>query len=224
MLFMFVSSIVWAPGRAQASESEPVESACSQAVAASPTSSAFAGPAAVPVLRTRVTDLPGALSKACKDELAARLHEIELKSGIQLAVLLVESTGSVSIEEYAVQVFAKSKLGQAGVDNGLLLVVALKDRRVRLEVGYGLEGTVTDVIAAHIIAYDIKPAFAANRFEAGLRDAVNDIAVTIGVNALRDAATGTASVGKPPMFPSLQVRISRTGKTNRNHRTLRFTT
>ncbi|WP_321959709.1 TPM domain-containing protein [Paraburkholderia sp. J69-1] len=127
----------------------------------------------VPDLAGRVTDTTGIVTAACKAELTRRLASLEDTTGVQLAVLLVETTGQQSIEQYATAVFDKWKLGQQNIDNGVLLVAALKDHRVRIEVGYGLEGTIPDVLAADIIRTRIVPAFRSGHFERGIRDAVN---------------------------------------------------
>jgi uncharacterized protein len=146
--------------------------ACSHIVGADAASIPQAS-AGVPDLAGRVTDTTGIVSAACKDDLTRRLASLEKSTGVQLAVLLVETTGQQSIEQYATAVFDKWKLGQQNIDNGVLLVAALKDHRVRIEVGYGLEGTIPDVLAADIIRTRIVPAFRSGHFERGISDAVN---------------------------------------------------
>ncbi len=130
----------------------------------------------IPDLAGRVTDTTGIVTDACKTELTNRLAKLENTTGVQLAVLLVDSTGQQSIEQYATAVFEKWKLGQQNVDNGVLLVAALKDRRVRIEVGYGLEGAIPDVVAADIIRTRIVPAFRSGNVEHGISDAVGALA------------------------------------------------
>ena len=90
-------------------------------------------------------------------------------------VLTVPTIGSESIEEYATRVFDAWKLGQKGKDNGVLVVVAPKDRKMRIEVGYGLEGTLTDATASRIIRNEMTPQFKADNFDGGVESGVNAI-------------------------------------------------
>ena len=87
------------------------------------------------------------------------LGELDRKTTAQIAVLTIETTSGVSIEEYSVELFQKWGIGQKGKDNGLLLLVSVKDRKVRIEVGYGLEGAITDAISSRIIRNIIVPHF-----------------------------------------------------------------
>ncbi|WP_081071878.1 TPM domain-containing protein [Burkholderia territorii] len=130
-------------------------------------------PEAPPPLKGRVTDMTGVLSVACASELTDRLADLERRLGVQMAILLVGSTGHATIEQFATAVFEKWRLGQSKIDNGLLLVAALNDRTVRIEVGYGLEGAIPDVVAGRIIRERIVPAFREKRIEAGVSDAVD---------------------------------------------------
>ncbi|WP_321787696.1 TPM domain-containing protein [Paraburkholderia sp. J94] len=148
--------------------------ACTQAYAA-PLVDTVLSADSIPHPQGRVTDLTSALSSACTADLTRRLAALEQQTGDQLAVLLVPSTGDVSIEQYATQIFEQWKLGQKKADNGILLVAALHDHHVRIEVGYGLEGTVPDVIAGRIIRERIVPAFRDNKFEAGISAAVDSL-------------------------------------------------
>ncbi|MCA8061481.1 TPM domain-containing protein [Burkholderia sp. AU38729] len=120
-----------------------------------------------------MTDTTGVLGAACASELTDRLAALEQQLGVQIAILLVGSTGQSTIEQFATTVFDQWKLGKAEVNNGLLLVAALNDRTVRIEVGYGLEGTIPDIVAGRIIRERIVPAFRENRIEAGISDAVD---------------------------------------------------
>ncbi|KVU67584.1 hypothetical protein WK73_25605 [Burkholderia ubonensis] len=123
-----------------------------------------------------MTDTAGMLSETCKADLMRRLKDLEQRNGTQLALLIVPSTAPQTIEQFAAAVFEKWKLGQKRVDNGMLLVTAVKDHRVRIEVGYGLEGAVPDVVAGQIIRDRIVPAFRQGAFEAGLSDAIDSLA------------------------------------------------
>lgn len=124
---------------------------------------------AVPALKQRVTDLTATLDASQSAALEARLAALETEKGAQIAVLIVASTGEDSIEAYATRVFEQWKLGRKGVDDGILLLVAKDDRALRIEVGYGLEGAVTDVQAARIIRERITPAFREGDFFGGIQ-------------------------------------------------------
>jgi uncharacterized protein len=113
----------------------------------------------VPPLRSPVTDLTGTLTPDQVAALEAKLRTFESGKGSQIAVLVVPSTEPEAIEQYALRVAEAWKLGREGVDDGALLLVALGDRRVRIEVGYGLEGALPDAIANRIIDEGIVPAF-----------------------------------------------------------------
>jgi uncharacterized protein len=113
----------------------------------------------VPPLSSPVTDLTGTLTPDQVAALEAKLRTFESGKGSQIAVLVVPSTEPEAIEQYALRVAEAWKLGREGVDDGALLLVALGDRRVRIEVGYGLEGALPDAIANRIIDEGIVPAF-----------------------------------------------------------------
>ncbi|NIE69095.1 TPM domain-containing protein [Burkholderia sp. Ax-1719] len=142
--------------------------------------------------RGRVTDMTGALSVDCQSDLSRRLAELELQTGDQLAVLIVPSTGDDTIEQFATQIFERWKLGQKKVDNGILLVAALHDRHVRIEVGYGLEGTIPDVLAGRIIRERIVPAFKDRNYEAGISAAVDALTQRLAVQPSQDQQAQTA--------------------------------
>ncbi len=129
----------------------------------------------VPYLSGRVVDEAEILDDAARASLSGRLKTHEEKTGNQIAVLTVNSLGGANIEDYAVAVFAEWKLGQAGKDNGLLLVVAPSERRMRIEVGYGLEGTLTDGTAGRIIHSVITPRFKDGDFAGGISEGVDAV-------------------------------------------------
>ena len=129
----------------------------------------------VPFLTGRVTDNAQILSDETRKAVTANLKAHEEKTTNQIAVLTVPTLDGVSIEEYAVTVFNTWKLGQKGKDNGVLLIVAPKDRKMRIEVGYGLEGTMTDGIAGSIIRNAITPFFKNNDYDRGIDEGVRAI-------------------------------------------------
>lgn len=138
-----------------------------------------AAPVTIPPLSARVTDLTQTLDAGQRAQLESQLAGLEQRKGAQLAVLLVPSTGDDSIEDYAVRAFEQWKLGRKGVDDGVLLVVAKNDRTLRIEVGYGLEGTITDVQAGRIIREQIVPSFQKGDFPGGIQAGVNSLIALI---------------------------------------------
>lgn len=129
----------------------------------------------VPYLSGRVNDEAEILSEGVRRALSERLRAHEERTGNQIAVLTIPSIGAESIEDYAVRVFEAWKLGQAGKDNGVLVVVAPQDRRLRIEVGYGLEATLTDLLAGRIIRTLMTPRFKAGDYDGGVEAGVNAI-------------------------------------------------
>jgi uncharacterized protein len=126
----------------------------------------------VPLLSGRVVDNAELLSVAARDSIAAKLKAHEDSTGNQIAVLIIPSLEGDSVEPYAVRVFETWKLGKKGKDNGTLLLVAPKERKLRIEVGYGLEGTLTDAVTSRIIRNVIAPQFKAGKFDEGLDEGV----------------------------------------------------
>ena len=142
----------------------------------------FAGVAVAagyPPLTGRVNDGAGLLDTATRAQLDGKLAALEDKSGIQLVVATVKSLDGQAVEPYANELFRAWKLGQKGKDNGALLLVAPNERKVRIEVGYGLEGTLTDAIGKIIIANAIVPRFKANDYSGGIVRGVDDIITTL---------------------------------------------
>jgi uncharacterized protein len=128
-----------------------------------------------PPLTGRVVDQAKILSPLTAADLERKLADLEQKSGIQLVVATVPSLGGQEIEPYANELFRAWKLGEAKKNNGVLLLIAPKEHRVRIEVGYGLEGTLTDAISSLIIANAITPRFKAGDFNGGVTRGVDDI-------------------------------------------------
>lgn len=127
----------------------------------------------VPFLTGRVTDNAQILSDETRQSITERLKAHEDKTTNQIAVLTIKTLDGVGIEEYAVAVFNEWKLGQKGKDNGILVVVAPNDRRMRIEVGYGLEGTMPDGVAGSIIRNVMTPHFKNNDYNKGIDEGVN---------------------------------------------------
>jgi len=127
----------------------------------------------IPPLTARVTDLTQTLAPAETAALEAKLADWEARTSVQLVVLVVPTTQPEPIESYSLRVAEKWKIGRKGQDNGALFLIAKNDRKMRIEVGYGLEGTLTDVTARRIIAENVAPAFRENRFAAGINAGVD---------------------------------------------------
>lgn len=141
-------------------------------------------PVAVPQLSDRVTDLTGTLSAAERQALEGKLAAVEQRKGVQIAILIVPTTGADTVEQYARRVFDQWKLGRKGVDDGVLLLVAKADRTVRIEPGYGLEGAIPDIAAGRIVREQITPAFRQGDFAGGLGAGVDSLIRLIDGEAL----------------------------------------
>ncbi len=131
---------------------------------------------AVPKLTARVTDLTGSLSQQDQAALESHLAQLEQQKGSQIAILLVPTTQPETVEQYALRVAEAWKLGRGKVDDGVLILLAKNDRKMRIEVGYGLEGAIPDVVAKRIIAEVMAPAFRKGDFAGGLAAAVDTLA------------------------------------------------
>jgi uncharacterized protein len=123
-----------------------------------------------------VNDVAGILSPAEKEALERKLVLIDDSSSNQIAVVILPTLDGYPIEDYATKLFRDWGIGNKKTNNGILLLVAINDRKVRIEVGYGLEGAVPDITANSIIDNDIKPAFRARAYYEGIDKATDDIA------------------------------------------------
>jgi uncharacterized protein len=130
---------------------------------------------AVPPLTGRVVDKTATLSGSDIASLDKILRDFEARKGSQIAVLIVPTTQPESIEQYSIRVAEAWKIGRRKVDDGAILVVAKDDRKLRIEVGYGLEGALTDVTAKRIIDEVITPKFRSGDFAGGISEGVNRI-------------------------------------------------
>lgn len=138
------------------------------------TSAAWAD-VAVPPLTGRVVDLTATLSADQAASLEQTLKDFEARKGSQLAVLIVPTTQPETIEQYSLRVVEQWKLGRKKVDDGALLIVAKNDRKLRIEVGYGLEGALNDATSKRIIDEIITPKFRSGDFAGGISDGVDRI-------------------------------------------------
>jgi uncharacterized protein len=133
----------------------------------------------VPYLSGRVNDNADILSSATVSELNAELKAFEDSTSNQVVVLTINSLDGANLEEYSVNVAQTWKLGQKGKDNGVLLLVVKDDRKIRIEVGYGLEGTLTDALCSTIIQRQILPRFRNGDYDGGVEGGVKAILGTI---------------------------------------------
>jgi uncharacterized protein len=130
---------------------------------------------AFPPLTGRVVDSANIIPQAVSDRVTAKLASLEAKSGIQLVVATVKSLEGDDIEPYANGLFRAWKLGEKQKNNGVLLLVAPNEHKARIEVGYGLEGTLTDALSKIIITNAMAPRFKAGDFGGGIERGVDDI-------------------------------------------------
>ncbi len=133
----------------------------------------------VPYLAGRVNDLAGLLSPQTEQQLESRLEQLEQATGAQVAVLTLASLEDEALEDFSMRVVETWKLGREGVDDGVLLLVSRDDRKLRIEVGYGLEPTLTDVRSRRIISNLMVPRFREGDFDGGVRDAIEAIDATV---------------------------------------------
>ena len=162
------------------------------------------GPIAVPKLTARVIDQTGSLTAAERSALEAKLAAFEQSHGSQVAVVLVPSIGTETIEEFAGRVTDEWKLGRKGVDDGVLVAVAKQERKIRIHTGRGVQGTLTDALSRRIAADVIAPRFRTGDFAGGLNDGVDAIMKAIEGEALPlPPASRPPATGKVDSFSSL---------------------
>jgi uncharacterized protein len=143
----------------------------------------------VPPLRGRVNDLAGMLSPQAAQALESELAALERSDSTQIVVLTVKSLEGEVLEEYSIKVAEQWKIGQKGLDNGAILLVARNDRKIRIEVGRGLEGKLTDLMTGRIIRHEIIPHFKEGDYSGGIET---------GVRALIAAAKGEYTASDKP--------------------------
>lgn len=139
--------------------------------------------AAFPALGGRVVDQAAIIPAGTRATIEQKLADLEARSGIQFVVATVASLDGQEIEPYANALFRQWKLGEAQKNNGVLLLIAPKERRVRIEVGYGLEGTLTDALSKVIIVNAITPRFKAGDFGGGALRGVEDVITVLTTDA-----------------------------------------
>jgi uncharacterized protein len=128
---------------------------------------------AVPPLVGRVVDQTGTLSSGDVESLNQTIRSFEARKGSQIAVLIVPTTDGEAIEQFSLRAAEAWKIGRKKIDDGTMLVIAKNDRHLRIEVGYGLEGALTDVTTKRIIDEEITPKFKSGDFAGGVSAGVN---------------------------------------------------
>ncbi|PPD02245.1 MAG: hypothetical protein CTY36_09820, partial [Methylocystis sp.] len=128
-----------------------------------------------PLLAGRVVDEADVIPPSTKSAIETKLRDLEDKSGIQLVVASVNSLDGLDVETYANGLFRAWKLGEAKKNNGVLFLVAPNERKMRIEVGYGLEGTLTDALSKIILTSAVAPRFKARDYGAGIERGVEGI-------------------------------------------------
>lgn len=164
-------------------------------------------PLDIPPLTGRIVDPAHILPADLTARLTQDLEAHETKTGNQVAVLVLPSLESEPLEPFSHRVATTWALGQKGTDNGVLLLVALRERKVRIEVGYGLEGTLTDLRSARIIRNDIVPRFRADDLPGGIAAGVRAILQTLEGAALEESAPPRRDADEAPAIQYLLVGI-----------------
>lgn len=127
-----------------------------------------------------VTDAAGLLDPASRQQLEQQLSEFEKRTTYEIAVVTIPSLEGETIESYAVELFRRWGIGKKWKDNGVLLLIAAQDRKIRIEVGYGLEALIPDAAAGSIIRSDLTPAFRQSRYAEGIHAAADSLMARLG--------------------------------------------
>ena len=150
-------------------------------------------PSKIPTFDSPVVDTTGTLDAATKLQLEQQALALQQRKGSQLQVLMIPSTQPEDIESYAVRAFESFKLGRKGVDDGVLLVVAKDDRKVRIEVGYGLEGAIPDIAAGRVIQEYMVPKFRQGDYAGGVVDATAQLVKLVDGEPLPEPVASNAT-------------------------------
>jgi uncharacterized protein len=155
----------------------------------------------VPQLTGHVNDYAGMLSPQVRQELEARLIAFERSDSTQIVVLTIPTLGGETLEEFSIKVAEAWRIGQKGVDNGAILLVAKQERKIRIEVGRGLEGKLTDLVSGRIIRGDIAPRFKSGDIGGGIAAGVTAImAVVKGEYKAAPRDLNQKRKSAPPIF------------------------
>lgn len=154
----------------------------------------------VPALQSRVNDLAGLLSPEVSRRVEAELAGFEKSESTQIVVLTIPTLEGESLEEFSIKVAETWKIGQEGKANGVILLVAKQERKVRIEVGRGLEGKLTDLVSGRIIRNEIAPHFKTGDFDGGVIAGTNAIMAVVKGEYMPDDRVGhQGRKGAPPL-------------------------
>jgi uncharacterized protein len=145
----------------------------------------------VPELSRRVTDLTGTLNAQQINSIEQTIATFEAQKGSQIAVLMIPTTQPEAIEQFSIRVADAWKIGRKSIDDGVIFIIAKNDRKMRLEVGYGLEGVIPDAIAKRVIAETITPYFKNNDYAGGINAGIGQLIRLIEGETLPAPQTGT---------------------------------
>lgn len=163
-------------------------------------SSAWGAMVGVPKLSSRVTDLTGTLGAEQISALESKLAAFEARKGSQIAVLMLPTTQPEDIAEYGIKVADLWQVGRNSTDDGLIIIIAKDDRRLRLEVGYGLEGVIPDAVAKRIISETMTPFFQKGDYAGGINAGIDQIIGLIDGEALPPPKTETVRIQNEGLF------------------------
>ena len=165
-------------------------------------------PLPLPALSARVTDLTATLDATQRGRLEAQVAAIDRAGRAQIAVLLVPTTQPETIEQFGIRLAEAWKIGRKGVDNGIIIIVAKNDRKMRIEVGYGLEGSIPDAVAKRIIAERMAPLFKQGDFFGGLQAALQAIDEPLGGKGVRPAMTAESAAAPHSLGEDVSYLVS----------------
>lgn len=161
-----------------------------------------------PALTGRVVDDAGVMDATTREALRARLQSFEEKTGDQLIVVTVKSLNGSAVEDYSNRLFRHWRIGEKGRNNGVLLLHAPNERKIHIEVGYGLEGTLTDAISKLILANAVAPRFKAGDFNGGMTRGVDDIIKVLSSDdAFKRQASSSWHWPQIHVFPAIVIAL-----------------
>jgi uncharacterized protein len=164
----------------------------------------YAGALDVPALKGRVNDYASILSPETENRLESALSALESTDSTQVVVLTIPSLQGEVLEQFSMKVAEEWKIGQKSRDNGAILLISKNDRKIRIEVGRGLEGKLTDLMSGRIIQYEIVPKFKEGNFNGGVEAGVNAIASVVrGEYAATGKDARSKKSGSNPFFTLL---------------------
>jgi len=148
-----------------------------------------------PAPAARVNDYAGLLAPSDRERLEMLLADHERRTGAQMVIAIFRSLEGASLEDFSIRLAQQWRIGQKGLDNGVILLTFVDDRKVRLEVGYGLEPAISDAVAGWIIREVLAPRFRAGQYAAGLTEAIDAVFARVG---------GSEPSARPPSQPRAQ--------------------